>query len=591
MNENNLILNSALEDFRAARSKAALQEAMARLTGKSVALLSYEDVRQKLKPSGSNEKGLQEIPLDAIVGSVDRFNDFTRTFLPRLDNDEWRWAKVQMATNENEGVPPISVYQLGGAYFVVDGNHRVSVARQMNSTYIEAYVTEIRTKVPLSPDDQPDDIILKAEYANFLELTNLDKNRPDADLWVTSSKHPGSDFDMAAPSIYWTLEAQIEAHRFYIQQTQGKEVSYEEAAAMWYDEIYSPVMQVIYDRGMLLEFPKRTVADLYIWLSEHRAILKQDLGWAITTDEAANDLATQFSSKWQWSIKSLSNRVLEAVTPNELETGPSVGQWRKEILGPRQKDHLFYDVLVAVTGQEKGWLAFEQSLEIARREQGQLKGLHVIASEKEKDEEAIKALRAEFNQRCQSADIHGELAIEVGKTTNKICERAWLTDLVVVPLSYPPDSSLSARLLGSGFRNLVRRCARPILAVPGTPSQFKRILLAYDDSPKAREALFVATYLAQVWQVDLVVLTVIEHDDDRKIPTAAQEYLKHHGVVATFVEGQQPVGGAILETAQLSHCDLIIMGGYGRNPMLEVVLGSAVDQVLRESPHPTLICR
>ncbi len=589
----NVALVTALQDFQTARNKAALQEATARLTGKSTSLLSYEDVRKKLKAEGSMEKGLQEIPIDAIVGSVDRFNDFTRTFMPRQDNDSWRWANVQVATQESTGVPPITVYQIGGAYFVVDGNHRVSVSRQMGNTSIQAYVTEIRTKVPLSPNDQPNDIILKAEYAQFLERTNLDKSRPDSNLWVTSAKRPGMEMDVGAPSIYWTLEAQIEAHRFYIQQTQGREISYEEAAAMWYDEVYWPVMQVIYDRGMLIDFPERTVTDLYLWLSEHRAVLRQNLEWEIPPDLVADNLTTQFNSKW--SIGQLGSRVLEAVTPNELEAGPSPGQWRKERLLPRllprQENRLFSDVMVAVTGHEKGWLAFEQAIIVARREDGRLKGLHVVDTEEEKNSPAVKKLRAEFNQRCQAANVSGELAVEVGKTVNKICERAWLTDAVVVPLSYPPDSSLSARLLGSGFRNLIRRCARPILTVPGKPSLLKRLLLAYDDSPKAKEALFVATYLAQSWPMEVVVLTVIERENDHHVLITAQEYLKLHNITATFVESQLAVGEAILQTAQAQACDVIAMGGYGRNPMLEVVLGSAVDQVLRESPYPTLICR
>ena len=101
------------------------------------------------------------------------------------------------------GVPPIDVYQIGDSYFVMDGNHRVSVARQMGATYIEAYVTECRTRVPLSPDDDPNDLIVKAEYADFLENTKLDQIRPEVDLQVTT------------PGQYWELETHIEAHRFF----------------------------------------------------------------------------------------------------------------------------------------------------------------------------------------------------------------------------------------------------------------------------------------------------------------------------------------------------------------------------------------
>jgi len=174
---------------------------MARLTGRSADLLSYEEVRQKLKVKGMGKWGLEDIPLDAIVGSVGRYTDFTRSFLPRQDSDEERWARVKVAVTDLGGLPPIEVYQIGQAYLVRDGNHRVSVARQVAATHIQAYVTEVRTKVPLLPDTQPDDLILKAEYTDFLERTRLDELRPEADLSVT------------VPGQYQALEEHIEVHR------------------------------------------------------------------------------------------------------------------------------------------------------------------------------------------------------------------------------------------------------------------------------------------------------------------------------------------------------------------------------------------
>jgi hypothetical protein len=83
---------------------------MARLTGKSIDLFAYEDVRQKLKVKGSVSRGLQDIPLDAIVGSVGRYTDFTRSFLPRRDSDQQRWARVKAQVTDMGGLPPIEVY-------------------------------------------------------------------------------------------------------------------------------------------------------------------------------------------------------------------------------------------------------------------------------------------------------------------------------------------------------------------------------------------------------------------------------------------------------------------------------------------------
>ena len=204
--------NSAARDFRRARRQAALQRIMARVTGRSADLLSFDDVYQSLKLEGMSDRGRQEIPLDAIVGSVGRYSDFTRSFLPLNDSDEARWVGVDRAMTGLSGVPPIEVRQIGEAYFVVDGNHRVSVARQQGLSYIEAFVVEYKTKVPLGVHDDLKDLTIKEEYATFLDRTRLDKVRPEANLQMT------------IPGNYWELQTQIEAHRYLMDQEQGQEV-------------------------------------------------------------------------------------------------------------------------------------------------------------------------------------------------------------------------------------------------------------------------------------------------------------------------------------------------------------------------------
>src|SRR5687768_4195821 len=123
----------AIQDFQSARKKAAIQEVLARIRGKSNQLLSYEEVADKLKLRARTDRGVQHIPLEAIVGSVGRDTDFTRAFLPRRAVDQQRWAKVKTAMEDGAGLPPIEVYKVGEVYFVMDGNHRVSIARQEGS--------------------------------------------------------------------------------------------------------------------------------------------------------------------------------------------------------------------------------------------------------------------------------------------------------------------------------------------------------------------------------------------------------------------------------------------------------------------------
>ena len=165
------------------------------------------------------------------------------------------------------------------------------------------------------------------------------------------------------------------------------------------------------------------------------------------------------------------------------------------------------------------------------------------------------------------------------------------TDLVTLNLAYPPGSQPLARL-GSGFRDLILHCPRPILAVPQTVSPLERALLAYDSSPKAQEALYVAAYLAGQWNIPLVVVSVM---DGGRITQAtldqARQYLAAHNIQAEYVIHFGAVGPALLEAAELHGCDFFILGGYGLNPLLEAVLGSNVDQVMQRSRKPMLICR
>jgi len=564
-------LGSARDDFRRARGQAALQEIMSRFTGQSTQLLSYEEVAKQLKTTGQAERGLKEIPLDAIVGSVGRYSDFTRTFLPKQDSDEHRWAGVRVAVTDltQGGLPPISVYQIGGAYFVIDGNHRVSVARRLGATTIEAHITEVKTKVPFSPETSPDDLILKGEYADFLERARLDESRPEADLTLT------------APGGYAELEKQIEACR-------QAEAALPEAAAKWYDEVYWPTVLMIRERGVLRDFPGRTETDFFLWIMRHRAELKQESGWEIRPDAAASDLAARLKPQ------TAAERVLDAMLPDALTKEATPGEWRKEKLAERYTDRLFAEVLVPVSGEEVGWFALEQALILAKREGARLNGLHILRSAAEAEGEAAQAIQTRFSERCAEAEVSGSLAIEVGEVARKICERAPLTDLVILNMAHPPEAKLLSRL-GSGLRTITRQCVRPVLAVPGTTTALERVLLAYDGSRKANEALFVATYLAERWGSQLTVLTVVEPDR-----TALEEndyvraYLELHEVQATFLirpKAEAPVSEIILQTAEEQASDLIVMGGYGAHPMVEAMLGSDVERVLRASNQPMLICQ
>jgi nucleotide-binding universal stress UspA family protein len=567
----------AREDFRRARRQAALEELMARLRGRSTRLLSYDEVRRQVGERSRVRRGLQEIPLDAIVGSVGRYEDFTRTFLPRSDSMQERWARVKAVATDMEGWPPIEVYKLGDTYFVSDGNHRVSVARQMGMETIPAYVTEIKTRVPLTPDDDLKELVIKSRRADFLKRTGLDQSRPDAELAVTDAGG------------YDALEEHIQVHRYYMGLEQQRDISYEEAAAHWYDHVFLPVARVIRRRGLLHDFPDRTETDLYLWLAEHRAELEEALGWEVANEAAADDLASRRSSKPQRVLARFGDRLWEKFTPQELEPGPPAGEWRTRRLSLREEQRLFNDILVAINGQELGWRALEQAIVVAQREGSHVRGLHVVP-EGEQNEEAVREIRDRFEWRMGEVGLKGTLVVEEGRVPYTLCDRARWNDLLVMPLTHPPGTRVAHRL-SSGFRSVVQRCPRPMLAVPGEPAELRRPLLAYDGSAKAREALFIVTYLAARWDFSPVVLTVVEEDPVQDVVDDARAYLEQHGVEATYEVRLGDVVENMLGVADVYECDYIALGGYGARPVIEIVLGSELNQLLRTSPMPTLICR
>ncbi len=574
-----LYYSIAVRDFQRARKQAALQQLLARLTGKSAELLAYDDVRQQLRETGTIDRGLQEIPLDAIVGSVGRSDDFTRDFMPKKDSDQERWAQVRTAVLDMSGLAPISVYQIGEGYFVRDGNHRVSIARQLGTPTISAYVTEVKTRVPLAVDDKMDEVSHKARYVQLLEETKLDELRPEANLLLTLGNH------------YHLLEEQIETYRRRLAEEEERPISGQEAVTRWYDHVYLPVVEIIREQGILRNFPRRTEADLYLLFVEHRQELARALGWHVDPGSAVADLARQVRAP-RGVMGWLGLQLVKMLIPDELEAGPEPGQWRKERLARRKCDCLFTDILVSVQPEQAEWCAMDQAVMIAKREDGRLLGLHVIPDTESEHSQAIGAARSGFKQRCQAANIVGELAAEVGDVADTILKRAAWADLVVVSLAHPPESQPSSPF-SAGLDTLVQRCPRPILVVPGgVHSPMDRALLAYDGSPKADEALFVAAYLASHWPISLAVLTVETDYTSSAALGRAKAYLDEHVAHdVTYSLRQKPIAEAVLATAEEQNSDLLIMGGFGFRPVLNLVLGSTVDHVLREFRQPILICR
>ncbi len=568
----------ALEDFRNARAKARLQHLWAAVTGKSTDLLPYDEISKKMHARGLSSKGLKEIPVDAIVGSVNRYQDFDRDFLPLHDVDMQRWASVKamMTSPGGSGLPPIRVYKISDAYFVLDGNHRVSIAREMGFEFIEAYVTEIRTRVPIKPDDSPEDIILKAEYVDFLEETNVDKIVPE------------EDFKLTFPGQYETLKEHIRVHRHYMGNEQQREIPWEEAVRGWYNNVYKPIVDIIREHNILQEFPERTDTDLYIWVLDHQTYMEEKLGWSIKPEKAASDLVNKQGKRLIRVARRVGEKVLSSLIPKQLEDFSSPGEWHEQ----RRVDHenLFSDILVAMSGSAESWIALEQAIVIAKLEGADVRGLIV-----EEDPEPPKINQYDISQafveRLNQAGIHGNLAFAQGEVADTICDRAQYNDLVVLKLRFPPSPNLFLKLQ-SGMRLILRRSSRPILVVRDQVSPMNHLLLAYDGSPKGKEALFVSAYFASRYDIHLTVL-VVDYDEEqgRELLAEAEDYLGNCCLNSIFRQHSGIVSKVILEVSEEESADMIIMGGYGLSPILEAIFGSNVDNVLRGTPIPVLICQ
>ena len=331
-------------------------------------------------------------------------------------------------------------------------------------------------RVPLSPEIQPDDLILKSELADFLECTRLDSLRSGSDITVTS------------PGAYADLLKHIQVHHYFMGLDQKREVPFAEAVTHWYDTIFLPVVEIIRKGQILSEFPGRTHADLYLWILRHRAELEKELDWEIRTEAAAADLAERHSREPDRIFSRVGRRFLEKVVPPALDAGPPVGEWRLQRLADRDGGSMFIDLLVVVGDSATNLHGLKVALCIARVEGAIIHGLHLVSSAEEIDSERVRALRVTFNRTCHDAGIPGRLAVEIGEVAESVCDRARWSDLVVL------DGSPSKQ---NELHDILQHGSRPVLVVPGGIRELKRALLVYDGSPKSREALYVGTYLAK----------------------------------------------------------------------------------------------
>jgi hypothetical protein len=215
----------------------------------------------------------QVIRLDSIVGSMDRGRDFDRRFRPTSGRMRERWQRLALAQRRGEPIPPIEVYRVGDLHFVSDGHHRVSVAVALGQETIEAYVTEVQTKISAQGIKFRGDLIVKADRRLFLERVPL----PGAARAAVV---------LSDPWRYTVLSETVEAWGFRLMQDESRFLDRAAVASRWFKEEFAPVVGMLRQAGLVGD---RTEAEAYLAVSERRYRLMRTHRWDDEVIEALRD--------------------------------------------------------------------------------------------------------------------------------------------------------------------------------------------------------------------------------------------------------------------------------------------------------------
>jgi ParB-like nuclease domain len=278
----------AIQDFDAARAHAFRRSLRTILTGRAQRLRSIEPALRAAGLEGRSFGGVHEIPVDRIVGSAApdfKSGDFDPGFLPLNRRMRERWTRIYQAMVEGDELPPIDVYKVDDNYYVIDGHHRVSVARNLGRPTLNARVINVRTRAPLPPGVDTEALLKAAEYADFLAATQLYRTRPEARL------------ECSRLGRYDEIMQHILGHRYFMTLEQGRDVPLQEAAASWYDHVYRPIAEAIRRYRVLEQLPGWTEADVYVEVTRRWLALGEE-GEPTGPDPAVKDLLAEHARTW-----------------------------------------------------------------------------------------------------------------------------------------------------------------------------------------------------------------------------------------------------------------------------------------------------
>jgi hypothetical protein len=261
-------------DFGRQRRRRALARIAARMRLEPSdvdVILPFEEVVAALGRRGERSLGLQTIPLDSIVGTVDRRREFDRSFRPTSGRVRPRWERIATAVRKGEAMPPIDVYRIGELHFVKDGHHRVSVAGALGHEVIEAWVAEIITELGAEGTIRLADLPLKSHQRLFFERVPLP---PEA----------RGEIQLSDEWRYAALAEAVEAWGFRAIQGHGHPMTRAEVAEAWWNEEYKPVVEMLREAELIR---RGTETESYMRVAQLRYLILRTHEW---TDEVIERL-------------------------------------------------------------------------------------------------------------------------------------------------------------------------------------------------------------------------------------------------------------------------------------------------------------
>jgi hypothetical protein len=254
----------AQHDFLRARRHATAARLIGRLRGEPDdvgVIIPYEEVIAALGFESERLLGPRVVALDAIVGTIDRARDFVRSFRPTSRRVRSRWEHIAAAMRRGEALPPVDLVKVGEIYFVRDGHHRVSVARALGLSDIDAHVTEVVTRVNPERTTTLTDLPLKSHERVFFERVPLPED----------ARH---EIQLSDPWDYATLAEGVEAWGFRAMQEHGELFDRAQTAALWLEHEYRPVVETLREADLIQKWTQteaymRVVSERYRLLRTH----------------------------------------------------------------------------------------------------------------------------------------------------------------------------------------------------------------------------------------------------------------------------------------------------------------------------------